>query len=62
MENFVTKVETTDVLYGSLVWSNNCYLIEYNDVSICDFAICDVQTGIIKYYKNSGATFEEIDV
>lgn len=62
MENFVTKVDVVDAVYGSLVWSNNCYLIEYNGVSNYDFAICDVQTGIIKYYKNYGATFEEIDV
>lgn len=61
IDNFISKVETTDETYGSLVTSQNCYVIEYNNNVNYDIAIYDMSTQEIVYYKSNGTVYEEVN-
>ena len=61
LDCFISKVETTDETYGSLVTSQNCYVIEYNNNVNYDIAIYDMSTQEIVYYKSNGTVYEEVN-
>lgn len=56
MDFFISKVESTNPVYGSLVTSDRCFLIEYNVTEEQDIAIFDAVTKTIKNYKYNDST------
>ena len=60
VDNFISKVENTDEKYGSLVSSNNCFVVEFAKVETYDIAIYDASAKTMKYYKKNGTTYNQV--
>ena len=57
----ISKVETTDATYGSLVENNNSFVIEFTDTTNYDIAIYDLTAKTIKYYKLNGTEYQIVN-
>ena len=60
LKSFVTKVESSDATFGSLVTSTNCFLVEYVDTTNYDISIFDANKNTMKNYKKVGSDFVEV--
>lgn len=60
LKSFITKVESSDATFGSLVTSNNCFLVEYVDTTNYDISIFDANKNTMKNYKKVGTDFVEV--
>ena len=59
MDFFITPVEQTDPVYGELVTSDNCYVLEFTDETQYSIAIYDFSKDSLTYYAKQGDEFVE---
>lgn len=57
LDGFITKV---DKGYNSVVTTDNCFLVEFNDTTNYDFAIFNADNNQLTYYKTNGSNFEVV--
>lgn len=55
LDGFITKV---DKGYNSVVETDNCFLIEFNDTTNYDFAIFDADNNNLTFYKSNGTSYD----
>ena len=61
MDYTITKLSESDSVYGSLAVNSNCFLFEFKDTTNYDCAVYDAEANLIRYYKNKGSEFEEVN-
>lgn len=61
LDVFITPVQSTDSVYGSLVSGDNCYVLEFVDTTNYSIAIYDASKNTIKYYAKQNESFVEVD-
>lgn len=57
----ITKLSESDSVYGLLAVNSNCFLFEFKDTTNYDCAVYDAEANLIRYYKNNGSEFEEVN-
>ena len=57
LDGFITKVNKG---YNSVVTTDNCFLVEFNDTTNYDFAIFNADNNQLTYYKTNGSNFDVV--